>query len=836
MSIFNKVKDFFEKNPLNPAKKYESVNSLKNELQKRLMTLRTGNFTTMLQEIMIPQQNQTPEQQKAVLIVNSTYKHWASDYKIPAQQDITQDITPQPETTVQQEISYPQKEIDEFIRIADAALAAFEDNTFDEPLVALCLVAAWFLDGLRTETHEFLYALPNTFRRIIGIPLIPSDPLFGFALFRYAAEERSFPPAYYTLGQCYYKGLGTTQNLPKAVEWFELFLQHDNGKPNSRIYAVLGQYYLEHANTPPEKEKAVAYLLQAAELGHPDFFRFYSIAANEGNALAQYILGCINEDGGIVPSDIETAIRLFHQSAEQGYADAQCRLGIIYLTGAHGIEADSQVALQWLRLAFEQGDEPAAYWLGVCYADGEGVQKNTAEALRYLLPSAQGTSGKIGSKESQYLIAQILLNEKNTQEYNPAEAVKWLRQSAQQAYTSAQTRLGICLLEGIGVKPDPQEARQVLRKAAKNNDAVAAYRLGEIYIEGNGVPANRKEAYKWYKQASDLGYVPAQQIVADALINGKSTKKNETEGYQLLVSLALWGDEEALLLLRAAAGTGNAAAQFAMSLYYEHKDSPEEVRVWLDKAVANEFPAAQCRLGLFFRNNGDDDNAASLFAAAAIQGDVDAMILLSLLLEEWGIKEKVRGQERERCDKEAFEWMKQAAAAGSIRANYFLGNFYRDATGTEANRSAATQHFRIAAECGDDDALDRVGTAYLYGCDVPADEAAAFRYYEAAAHQGNLKGMNHLGICYLLGISCVQNSELGWCWIFYALRNAGPMQKVLLRHLAEFNIDIEKLIREHERDLARRPAAEKFGDTLNDVFQNSTPKILRAEPPSPKLL
>ena len=50
--------------------------------------------------------------------------------------------------------------------------------------------------------------------------------------------------------------------------------------------------------------------------------------------------------------------------AEQGDADAQANLGLMYYNG-EGVPQDYAEAVRWFRLAAEQGDADAQYNLGV---------------------------------------------------------------------------------------------------------------------------------------------------------------------------------------------------------------------------------------------------------------------------------------------------------------------------------------------------------------------------------------------------------------------------------------------------------------------------------------
>ena len=52
-------------------------------------------------------------------------------------------------------------------------------------------------------------------------------------------------------------------------------------------------------------------------------------------------------------------------------------------------------------------------------------------------------------------------------EKNPKEALKWIRKAAEQQHAEAQTTLGACYSQGLGVEQDPKEAVKWFRKAAE---------------------------------------------------------------------------------------------------------------------------------------------------------------------------------------------------------------------------------------------------------------------------------------------------------------------------------------------------------------------------------
>lgn len=78
--------------------------------------------------------------------------------------------------------------------------------------------------------------------------------------------------------------------------------------------------------------------------------------AEHGDADAQWQLGILYHDGGVVPKDDAQAVQWFQRAAEQGYVRAQSTLGAYYWAG-RGVPQDFAKAYFWSQLALAQGDE-----------------------------------------------------------------------------------------------------------------------------------------------------------------------------------------------------------------------------------------------------------------------------------------------------------------------------------------------------------------------------------------------------------------------------------------------------------------------------------------------
>ncbi len=72
--------------------------------------------------------------------------------------------------------------------------------------------------------------------------------------------------------------------------------------------------------------------------------------ANQGNAEAQFNLGVMYDKGEGVPQDDTEAVKWYRKAAEQGYAEAQYSLGLMYVKGG-SVPQDHVRTHMWFNLA-----------------------------------------------------------------------------------------------------------------------------------------------------------------------------------------------------------------------------------------------------------------------------------------------------------------------------------------------------------------------------------------------------------------------------------------------------------------------------------------------------
>ena len=146
--------------------------------------------------------------------------------------------------------------------------------------------------------------------------------------------------------------------------------------------------------------------------------------ADQGNAVAQEILGKIHLTGEGTARDNIVAFKRFLQAAEQGRAEAQLELGRMYRDGV-GISADGNSAMYWFDRAAKQGAPDAYNAIGELYLGHPDVLEDPAAARGSFLRAADlGHAGAMYHLGTIYLLGHGVAPD-------AIEAYKWFELSAQ---------------------------------------------------------------------------------------------------------------------------------------------------------------------------------------------------------------------------------------------------------------------------------------------------------------------------------------------------------------------------------------------------------------------
>lgn len=326
------------------------------------------------------------------------------------------------------------------------------------------------------------------------------------------------------LGDVYYNGLGVDVNLKKAAKWYYEATIQGNETAKQKLYSFyskelmkfakdgdaqaqyeVGCDYLMGGEVEKNLKTAIKWFLMAKQQGHPEatekFYSFYSKElerlGKEGDTRAQYELGNCYMEAKEVGRDTERAADWYKMALEGGHEQA--------------IEKFYSFYSKVLEEKAEEGDPRAQFVVGNCYYDGGIVKKDLEEAAKwYGLAVAQNFEGAADKYYSFY--SKVL--EKAAKAGGDARA---------------QYEVGNCYYDGNGVKQNKETAAEwyrlattlgheaaktkffsyyskVLEKAAKSGDVWAQYAVGNFYYEGNGVEMDKETAAEWYLSAKNLGH------------------------------------------------------------------------------------------------------------------------------------------------------------------------------------------------------------------------------------------------------------------------------------------------------------------------------------------
>ena len=109
--------------------------------------------------------------------------------------------------------------------------------------------------------------------------------------------------------------------------------------------------------------------------------------AESGDVHAQYFLGLLYRDGGLLLPDAEQAVNWLELAAKENLPAAQYALGKLYLSDDPEVH-DIDDGIQWLERAAQNENTDAAYRLGKEYLTGRSVQKDAVKAVEYLCRAA----------------------------------------------------------------------------------------------------------------------------------------------------------------------------------------------------------------------------------------------------------------------------------------------------------------------------------------------------------------------------------------------------------------------------------------------------------------
>ncbi|MCB1276147.1 tetratricopeptide repeat protein [Prosthecobacter sp.] len=286
-------------------------------------------------------------------------------------------------------------------------------------------------------------------------------------------------------------------------------------------------------------------------------------------------------------AEIDKAIRAEIRAEQEGvrgvhYADNDLACALAYFRG-DGIRQDFVEAARWFRMAADQGQTEAKFYLGECYANGWGVDPDLEEAAFWYRQAADG-----GHPTAQLCLGVCYATGKGVR-IDDQEATKWYLLAADQGNPKAQMLLGVCYEKGRGISQDLKAAAGMYHAAAAAGERDAKdhlvslssinafaralndgllewlnigdelepddqFDLAQQYAQGDGVQHDLKAAANWYLLAAQAGHSGAQNNLGVCYDRGEGVSQDSRQA-------AVW--------YRKAAEQGDETGQFNLGLCYK---------------------------------------------------------------------------------------------------------------------------------------------------------------------------------------------------------------------------------------------------------------------------
>jgi TPR repeat protein/uncharacterized caspase-like protein len=235
--------------------------------------------------------------------------------------------------------------------------------------------------------------------------------------------------------------------------------------------------------------------------------RWYRAAAIAGSGEAAFNVGSAFHRGlAGVPFDPVEALRWFRRAADAGYPLAYAMLGQYSAEGA-GSQARSEAdAVTWFRRGHDHGDGVSTRRLAdLNFSGAENLKKDPAAAQQLYLEAAQ-----IGDPEAMYRVSSFILFSRGHNDRvlrgGDAEAIAWLKKSAELGYLPAYGQLALDYHLGQDLPKDDVQALQWLLRAADRGSKEAMVSIGNGYATGDyGLGRDCHQAGRWLRRAQVAG-------------------------------------------------------------------------------------------------------------------------------------------------------------------------------------------------------------------------------------------------------------------------------------------------------------------------------------------
>ena len=338
-----------------------------------------------------------------------------------------------------------------------------------------------------------------------------------------------------------------------------------------------------------------------------------------------------------------------------------------------------------------------------------------------------------------------MLAEQLARDGNRIAAVRQLAAAARDGLPEAQSKLGLCYLNGEGVPANQAEARHWLERAASGGNVTAQTELASLALRGVTGPYRRgafppplatcpakpdlQAAANFAREAAHAGSAEAMALLAFIL------------GLEPLIAESP-GEADALYKESAQTGWPPGQLGYAMTLLREQAPGAiSEAHHLLTAAAEAGLPTAHFLLGAMAEagTGQEQDLTAALdhYRIAAERGHISSKTRLGLAL--------LYGRGARRDTHEAETWLRRAARDNDATAAAALGDFYANAVGQPKNMLEAARWYRHAAELGHPGSARALAHVIFAGVEGKPDPSEIAGWLETAIEGGESTAWQDLG-------------------------------------------------------------------------------------------
>lgn len=560
----------------------------------------------------------------------------------------------------------------------------------------------------------------------------------AFELFNNASAAKKYG-ADVKLAACYENGVGVEADYDKAIEMYKNSEHYEAANGLNTLYAKLilnddavirSKYVQILTDEEPKIITQTAYVISngntEVQSNKAESIKWFELAAAKGCDEANYALAyryTVEDEG--VALDYAKAIEYYKIAANKGNSRAIEALVEIYDEGEI-VEKNEDEVLKWCKIGADNGDTNILIYATDIYLK----RKNYIEAVKSLklrkLPhelakvyfKAFRDKKNLGIEEREELrksfeneTSDMYFQYASLHRYDSKEYWQYTVKAASMGNQNVIELLVKLLADNLINIEKLDGLPEMYMGAAENGNPYAMYALGYHYEYGIGVAQDKAKAEYWYKLSAEQKYSKAVQALNEISLNGGGKIDYEEK----IKNCRECDDDDALYEL--------------YLKYYETADvngraklinlAAEERTYILDKIALSLFAGTdvydleECRY--FDRDYSD---VIKLLKAGADKNSNTSKYYLACCYD-YGIG-------TERNINEAIKWYTEAAEDksdienGNRAAMIALG--YLSKYGDNPNEKISAKWYRQAKKAEDDIGYDNAVEAYEMGCAYHNDD------------------------------------------------------------------------------------------------------------------